>query len=117
MSEGGDDLLWIGLHEISKQTEQQLGDRTHCFVDLFNDWLDISGALASAYPEDLPLTSLVAADFFSLGKELHWLHRLLHGGNYPLITRVLRYDWELMFRAYYADVLSVGAHNRPAIGR
>jgi len=50
------------------------------------------------------LTSLVAADFFSLGKDLHWLYRLLLWGNYPLVSRTLRYDWELMFRAYYVDV-------------
>lgn len=104
MSDTNDDLLWIGLEDISKETEQHLGERAHCFIDLYIDWLEIWGSFSTAYSKDLPLTSLVAADFFSLGKDLHWIHRLLHWGNYPLITRVLRYDWELMFQAYYVDV-------------
>lgn len=104
MPESNDNLLWMNLPEISEETAEQLGERAHCFVDLYNDWLDIWGSFSSAYSKDLPFSSLVAADFFGLGKDLHWLHRLLHWGNYPLITRILRYDWELMFRAYYADV-------------
>ena len=94
MADTNDDLLWIGLREISAETVEHLGERADCFVDLYNDWLDIWGSFLSAYSQDLPLTSLVAADFFSLGKDLHWLHRLLHWGNYPLINRNLRYGWE-----------------------
>lgn len=104
MADADDNLLWNGLNAISKETAEHLSERAQCFVELYNDWLDIMGTFTTAYSNDLPLTSLVAADFFSLGKDLHWLHRLLHWGNYPLVIRVLRYDWELMFRAYYADV-------------
>lgn len=104
MAETDDKLLWMGLNEISKETAELLGDRAHCFIELYNDWLDIFCSLAKVYSKDLQLTSLVAADFLSLGKNLHWLHRLLHWGNYPLVMRGLRYDWELMFRAYFADV-------------
>lgn len=104
MADAADNLLWAGLSDVSKETSAHLGERAFCFVHLYNDWLDICGTFAIAYSQDLPQTSLVAADFFSLGKELHWLHRLLHWGNYPLISRTLRYNWELMFRAYYADV-------------
>jgi hypothetical protein len=104
MNNAKEDLLWMNLPVISAETEKQFGDRAFCLIELYNDWIEISSSIRSAYGESLAFSSLVAADFFSLGKELHWLHRLLHWGNYPLIHRVLRFDWELMFHAYYADV-------------
>jgi len=104
MADTNENLLWIGLREISIETVEEFGERAHCFVELYNDWLEIGECFSKAYSQDLPLTSLVAADFISLGKELLWLYRLLHWGNYPLIIRTLRYDWELMFQAYFADI-------------
>lgn len=97
-------LLCEGLMDIAEQTENQLGEKASCFVELHEDWLEIWESFLKAYPEKLPYISLVAADFFLLGKDLQWMHRLFQWGNYPLVHRILRYDWELMFRAYYADV-------------
>lgn len=99
-----DTLLWGGLDEIARETEEALGGRAYCFINLYNDWMDIWSQFSKAYSEDLPLSSLVAADFYNLGKDLHWMHRLLHWGNYATVHRILRYDWELMFRACYADI-------------
>lgn len=99
-------LLWGNLSQISEKTKRRLRRKeSHCFVNLYNDWLEVWGRMLDVYSKDIPLTSLVAADIFSLGKELHWMHRLLSWGNYPLIHRNLRYSWELMFLAYFADTV------------
>jgi hypothetical protein len=36
-------------------------------------------------------------------KELHWLHVLFLSGNYPIVLSRLRFNWERLFRARYAD--------------
>lgn len=101
-------LLWGNLSQIAETTKRRLATKqSHCFVNLYNDWLDIWGGILDAYSKDVLLTSLVVADLFSVGKELHWMHRLLHWGNYPLIHRNLRYVWELMFLAHFADTVEV----------
>ncbi len=93
MTDSNDDLLWGHLPEIARETDEILGERAYCIINLYNDWIDVCGRFSDAYSKDLPLTSLIAADFFCLGKDLHWMHRLFHWGNYPLIHRILRYDW------------------------
>jgi len=100
--------LWGNLTGIAQETKKRLGEKgSGCFINLYNDWLDLWTRILDAYSRDEPFTSLVAADLFSLGKELHWMHRLLHWGNYPLIYRNLRYAWELMSLAYFADTVEV----------
>jgi hypothetical protein len=110
MTDDENDLLWGGLAEVAEQTKEQLApDQSACFVNLYNDWLDIRGSILDAYPHTDLLNSLVVADLLSLGKELHWMHRLFHWGNYPLIYRNVRYAWELMALAYFADVDEIKA--------
>jgi hypothetical protein len=85
------------------EAERVLGkDKTHFFVDLYNDALEIQFALSDAYPKE-ELTSLLYADFTGLFKEINWLMVIFLAGNYPLLLGRLRFIWELVFRAVYAD--------------
>jgi hypothetical protein len=101
-------LLWGDLSRVAEATNRRLRRKeSHCFVNLYNDWLDLVGGTLAAYPGDEALSSLVAADLLSLGKEILWMHRLLHWGCYPLVHRNLRYVWELVCLAHFADTLEV----------
>jgi hypothetical protein len=71
-------------------------------VDIYNDALDIQFAISDAYPKQ-ELTSLVYTDFMGVCKEIQWLHVMFLAGNYPLLLARLRFIWELVFRALYAD--------------
>lgn len=100
------ELLWGNLPQIANTTQRRLKTKqAYCFINLYNDWLGVWSQMLNVYSKDVALRSLVAADLFNLGKELHWMHRLLHWGNYPLVHRNLRYVWELMFLAYFADTV------------
>src|SRR5262249_35907783 len=90
--------------EVAAETIRCLGEGTaSLFLDLYNDALNIQGAVLAAYPEEERPCSLVFADFAGLLKELHWLHALFLFGNYPFVLSRLRHDWEWLFRAYHAD--------------
>jgi hypothetical protein len=81
-----------------------LGDeKAALFVELSNDWIDLHAAIAGTYLEGEPLGSLVYADFVGLFKEINGLQLLLFGGAYPTFCRSLRFVWEGMFRAHFAD--------------
>jgi hypothetical protein len=92
------------LEEIADETEQRLGsENASLFVSIYTDWMDVYSAVFGAYSSRVTVTSLLAGDFMNLGKDIFWLHRLFHWGNYPLINRTLRYMWELIFRAFYTE--------------
>ena len=97
------------------ETERLLGgDKADFFVDIYNDALDIQFAISDAYPKQ-ELTSLVYADFMGVCKEIHWFHVMFLAGNYPLLLARLRFIWELIFRALYADTYEQqgGTHREP----
>src|SRR5262249_18422053 len=96
--------LYHGLVDVAKETIDKLGEeQAWSFVELSNDWMDIFGALSKAYqPEDL-LSSLVHADFTGLHQLLRWEQLHFLAGNYAALYRDLRFAWEMMLRAYYAD--------------
>jgi hypothetical protein len=90
--------------EIAEQTAAKLGEQTAgLFVELYNDAIDIQGAILGANPQADLLNSLVFTEFTGLFKELHWLHVLLVSGNYPIVLTRLRFNWERLFRARHAD--------------
>ncbi len=117
VTEDEGNLLFGGLAEIAEETKKHLDlEQSGCFVNLYNDWIDIWPAILDSCSHDHLLTSLVFADLHAVGKELYWMHRLLHWGNYPMVYRNLRYVWELMGLAYFADVDEVavqGIIDRP----
>jgi hypothetical protein len=106
MSELQQDLLstlFGSWREVADETTRRLGGQTaNLFVYLYNDTLDILGAIHGVYSEEELPCSLVYADFTALFKELDWLHALFLFGNYPVVLSRLRFNWERIFRARYA---------------
>lgn len=96
-------LIFAHWRQNAAETKRILGgDKAHFFVDIYNDALDIQFAISDVYPKQ-ERTSLVYADFMGVCKEIHWLHVMFLAGNYPLLLARLRFIWELIFRALYAD--------------
>jgi hypothetical protein len=96
-----------GLVEVAEETIEKLGkEEAWSFVDLANDWLDISGALSDSYRRDDLFNSLVHADFTGLFQLVRWQQLHFLAGNYAALYRDLRFAWEVMLRAYFADMYS-----------
>jgi hypothetical protein len=91
--------------EVAEETVRCLGDESaSLFVPhLYLDGSDIIGAISNSYPDEERLHSLVFIEFIGLLKELNTLHVLFLSGNYPVVLRQLRFNWERLFRARYAD--------------
>jgi hypothetical protein len=90
--------------QVAEDTIGHLGEETaSVFVYLYNDAIEILGAIGDAYPEEERLHSLVFAEFTGIFKELHWLQTLFLCGNYRLVLSQLRFNWERIFRAGFAD--------------
>jgi hypothetical protein len=98
-------FLFRQWSEVAAETVRCLGDEAaSLFVPhLYLDGLDIIGAISNSYPDEERLHSLVFIEFTGLLKELNWLHALFLCGNYPIVLRQLRFNWERLFRARYAD--------------
>lgn len=92
------------LLEIEREHVFRVGrEKAFHFVELANDWIDISIAIGNTYATGDLSQSLVHSHFLSLFKEVQWFQLHFLSGNYPLLGRSLRFVWELMFRAYYVD--------------
>jgi hypothetical protein len=89
---------------VADETNRVLGEETAgFFIYLYNDALDILKAIDDHYPQREWLCSLTCAEFLGVLKELNWLHALFLCGNYRLVLSQLRFNWERIFRARYAD--------------
>jgi len=104
--------LWVEetcsrLAEIERQTQESLGEEGDFFVNVANDWIEINSALIDAYPGELGHT-LVVHTFQGLFKEVWWFQFLFVSGNYPLLLSRLRFIWESVFRAYFAEHYPLG---------
>ncbi len=73
------------------------------FVDLSNDLIDVTRAILDAYPRDDLLTSLVWYDLAALTQQLFGMGFDFECGRYAEVGRGLRFAWESVFRAFYAD--------------
>ncbi len=97
--------LW---KKIGEETSQRLGDETaNLFVYLYNDSVEIGGAVGAAYPKEEVCQSLVNLELIGLLKELSCLHVLFLSGNYPIVLSRLRFNWERIFRACHADMYAL----------
>jgi hypothetical protein len=93
--------MWKG---IGDETVRCLGDETASLcLHLAEDSFAIRDAILEAYPQEELLHSLVFIEFAGVLKELGWLHAMFVCGNYPLVLRQLRFNWERIFRALLAD--------------
>lgn len=91
--------------DVAAETVQALGaDIAYAFVEFHDDALQIWGAISGVYPEEERLNSLILAETTGLFKELRCLQVLFLAGQYPLVVRQLRFNWERMFRARHADL-------------
>ena len=104
--------LWVEeacsrLSEIERQTQESLGEDGDFFVNVANDWIEINSALIDAYPGEQGHT-LVIHTFQGLFKEVCWFQFFFVSGNYPLLLSRLRFVWESVFRAYFAEHYPLG---------
>jgi len=107
--------LWVEamcalLAPIERETLEKLGEENGSFFScVANDWLEISSALRDTYPGE-EAYNLVFHSFLGHFKEVSWFHFFLVSGNYPLLLSRLRFVWESVFRAYFAENYPLGPH-------
>src|SRR5262249_24865985 len=98
--------LWVQemcgrLAEIERETLEQLGEtKGGFFVNVANDCLDINCAIQDAYPGQ---HNLVLHTSWGVFKEVGWFHFFFVSGNYPILLSRLRFVWESVYRAYFAE--------------
>src|SRR5438128_1911154 len=98
--------LWVEemcgrLANIERETLEKLGEEQGgFFVSVANDCMDINFAIQGAYPENY---NLVFHTSWGIFEEVCWFHFFFVSGNYPLLLSRLRYVWESVFRAYFAE--------------
>jgi hypothetical protein len=104
-----------GRHrQVAEQTVAALGeDRALLFVSLQSDWVALLGAFQelwagpitdrNLYAVTLAHSSLLLIDFPGLLLEMDRQQFAFLGGHYAAVGRSLRYVWELMYRALWAD--------------
>ncbi len=100
--------------EIERETVEVLGEEDALvFVNIWNDSLEIENAIAQIYGHDERTQSLVAVRLWEFSRELVNLQTLFLCGNYSLVRARLRFIWEMMFRAFYADTYEKKSPNDP----
>jgi hypothetical protein len=108
-----DHLLVIEQETLVRLGEQKAG----LFVNIANDAIDINGAILDAYhPDDLH--NLVFLAFQGVFKESCWFQFYFVAGQYPHLNARLRFVWESIFRAHWAETelaSSAEAMNSPAL--
>jgi hypothetical protein len=96
------------LIPIERQTIETLGEETAgFFVNAANDCVAVSAAVGKAYPGEQS-HNLVLLTLWGLFKEACWFHSFFVAGNYPLLLSRLRFVWESLFRAYFAEHYPMG---------
>jgi hypothetical protein len=104
---------WIEQHcahlvPIERETMEKLGEETGSFfLNAANDCVTVSGTVAAAYPvaQNCNLMFLTLSGVF---KEAYWFHSLFVAANYPQLLGRLRFVWESIFRAYFAEHYPMG---------
>jgi len=106
--------LWVEdmcrrLAPIERETLEKLGEKEGgFFVWVAEDWIKINTALVVAYPGEREC-NLVRLTFGGLLKEVSWFQSFFVTGNYPLLLSRLRFIWEFIFRAYFAEHYPLGS--------
>jgi hypothetical protein len=104
---------WIELHcgyliPIEQKTVEKLGEETAAiFVCAANDCITVSAAVMDANAGEQSC-NLVLLTLWGLFKEATWFHSFFVAGNYPVLLARLRFVWESMFRAYFAEHYPMG---------
>jgi hypothetical protein len=91
-------------NQIADETIKVIGEEeSGCFVNSFSHLIDLRSDIADVYTPDELLDSLTMFEIDGLCKETVHLHCYLLWGHYPVVLARLRFNWERIFRAVYAD--------------
>jgi hypothetical protein len=105
------------LRATAEETARRIPpEESALFVGLSNDAIDILGAVQNAYPLADLQNSLVVFDSVAIHQQLFGMGLDFLCGRYAEVGRGLRFAWESIFRAFYADqylILKPGASNPP----
>lgn len=92
---------------IEKQTHDVLGPQADFFENVLFEWDDVYCAVAREMNGEHDY-NLVTHTLVGLNKEIRWLHFFFLAGNYPLVMSRMRFVWENVFRAYFAENYPMG---------
>jgi hypothetical protein len=96
--------LYSPLKEVANEAIGKLGkEKALIYIDIFNDWINISGEIKNQYADTELINSLLYLSQHSLMKDIYWIQLFFLTGNYPQIYRSLRYILEMSFKGYYMD--------------
>jgi len=87
----------------TRETIATLGaEEPFVLVDLFNDSIDVRGAILNKYRDSL-VNSVMALTLAPLQNAIYGMQFDFLLGRYAEVGRTLRFAWELVFRAYFVD--------------
>lgn len=98
--------------EIERETVETLGEENaHVFRNIWSDSLEFENAINQTYGQDQRIQSLLGVRLWEFSRELINLHVLFLCANYSLLRSRLRFIWEMIFRAFYADTYQQKSQN------
>jgi len=95
------------LAAAEQETLAGLGEeQSNRLLNIASDSIDITGAILDAYPRE-ELNNLVYLAFSGVFKEVSWFHLFFLSGHYALLNARLRFVWESIYRASWAEANAV----------
>lgn len=95
------------LAAAERETLAGLGEeQSNRLLNIANDCIAIGGAIVDAYPSE-ELNNLVYFAFAGVFKEVSWFHLFFLSGHYALLNARLRFVWESIYRASWAEATAV----------
>ncbi len=95
------------LAAAERETLDGLGEeQSNRLLNIANDCMAIGGAIVDAYPRE-ELNNLVYFAFAGVFKEVSWFHLFFLSGHYALLNARLRFVWESIYRASWAEADAV----------
>jgi hypothetical protein len=102
-----------GLVEAEQEALARLGDKKgRLFIDIVNEAVAVNGAIVREYRAE-ELDNLVFLAAQGVFKEARWLHLFFVSGHYGLLKSRLRFIWEWVFRAFWAESKNPPARCEP----
>jgi hypothetical protein len=99
----------IDWSKSKRKSSRALGEeQANQFLLIANDTVAINGTIVATYPPEELHNNLVFLAFVGVFKEVRWFQFLFLAGNYALLNARLRFIWESIFRAFWAE-------NNPAV--
>lgn len=105
MSEATSFIRMFCQHLAAAEQETLAGlgeEQSNRLLGIANDCMDINGAILDAYPRE-ELRNLVYFAFAGVFKEVSWFQLFFLSGHYALLNARLRFVWESIYRASWAE--------------